>query len=70
MESKGAKQCSLYLKSLQIPIEEDRRIFTLVARSSYKWQTLYDKRTSIERVNSRIDGSFGFERHYIRGLQK
>ena len=70
IECKGAKQCHLYLKSLRIPIEEDRRIFIPVARSSYKWQTLYNKRTSIERVNSRIDGSFGFERHYIRGLQK
>ena len=23
--------------------------------------------TAIERINSRIDNSFGFERHYIRG---
>ena len=42
----------------------------LDTRSSYKWKMLYDKRTSVERVNSRIDVSFGFERHYIRGLQK
>ena len=26
--------------------------------------------TSIERINSRIDVSFGFERHFIRGLSK
>ena len=31
---------------------------------------MYKKRTAVERVNSRLDVSFGFERHYIRGLQK
>lgn len=56
--------------SLRIKMEEDRRIFTPVARSSYKWKTLYNKRTSVERVNSRLDVSFGFENHYIRGLKK
>jgi hypothetical protein len=40
------------------------------ARSSYKWKNLYDKRTSIERINSRLDASFGFERHYMRGILK
>jgi hypothetical protein len=70
IECKGASKCPLYQKNIRIPLEEDRRIFTPVARSSYKWETLYDKRTSIERVNSRIDVSFGFERHYIRGLKK
>jgi hypothetical protein len=49
---------------------EDRRIFTPVARSSYKWKMLYNKRSSVERVNSRLDVSFGFEKHYIRGLKK
>lgn len=70
IECKGAAQCPIYKKSIRIPMEEDRRIFTPVARSSYKWEKLYNKRTSVERVNSRIDVSFGFERHYIRGLSK
>lgn len=70
IDCKGASKCPLYQKSIRIPLEEDRRIFTPVARSSYKWKTLYDKRSSIERINSRIDVSFGFERHYIRGLKK
>lgn len=70
VECKGASKCLLYQKSIRIPIKEDRRIFTPLARSSYHWKKLYDKRTSIERVNSRIDVSFGFERHYIRGLKK
>jgi len=66
----GAKLCSFYKKALRISLNENPRIFTPVARSSYKWRGLYNKRTSVERVNSRIDMSFGFERHYIRGLQK
>lgn len=70
IECKGASECFFYQKSIRIPLHEDSRIFTPVARSSYKWKVLYDKRTSVERVNSRIETSFGFERHYIRGLQK
>jgi hypothetical protein len=65
LHCQGSATCSLYNKSLRIPLEEDRRIFTPLARSSYKWEMLYRKRTSIERVNSRLDVSFGFERHYI-----
>jgi hypothetical protein len=70
LECNGAAECPLYKKNIRIPMTEDRRIFTPVARSSHKWGTLYDKRSSVERVNSRIDVSFGFERHYIRGLSK
>jgi hypothetical protein len=66
----GAKECPIYQSAVRIPMKEEPRVFTPVARSSYKWKVLYDKRTSVERVNSRIDVSYGFERHYIRGLQK
>ena len=34
------------------------------------WQDKYNKRTAVERVNSRPDVSFGFELHTIRGLAK
>ncbi|RLC13858.1 MAG: hypothetical protein DRH93_21410 [Deltaproteobacteria bacterium] len=57
-------------KQVRIPLSEDRRIFSPVARSSYKWKTLYNDRTAVERVNSRIDKMFGFENHTIRGLEK
>jgi hypothetical protein len=43
---------------------------TSLAHSSYKWQTMYNKRSSVERVNSRLDESFGFEKHFIRGINK
>ena len=55
---------------VQIKMELDRRVFTPMARSSYVWQRTYKKRTAVERVNSRLDVSFGFERHFIRGLAK
>jgi hypothetical protein len=51
-------------------MDEDRRRFTPIARSSYKWKRLYKKRTSVERVNSRLDVSHGFERHTIKGIKK
>jgi len=57
-------------KHIRIHINENRRIFTPIARSIYKWKSIYKKRTSVERVNSRLDVSFGFERHFIRGLGK
>ena len=66
----GADQCGHAMKSERISLEIDRRIFTPVARSSYAWERGYKKRTAVERVNSRLDVSFGFERHFIRGQKK
>jgi hypothetical protein len=67
---KGCNECPYGNKSVRISMKEDRRRFTPVARSSYKWKRLYKKRTSVERVNSRLDVSYGFERHTIRGKKK
>lgn len=69
LSCKGRSECPL-AASIRIPLEEDRRVFTPVARSSYAWKHLYDKRGAVERVNSRLDVSFGFENHFIRGLKK
>jgi hypothetical protein len=55
---------------IRIPLTTDSRIFTAVDRSSYKWEREYDRRTAVERVNSRLDVSFGFEQHTIRGKKK
>ncbi len=68
-ECGGAGRCPVG-KAVRIPLEEDRRIFTPLARSSYRWKSIYKKRTAVERVNSRLDVSFGFEQYYIRGLKK
>jgi hypothetical protein len=69
IECKGERFCELK-KQIRIPISIDRRIFSPVARDSYKWKSLYNGRSAVERVNSRIDNMFGFERHTIRGLKK
>jgi precorrin-6x reductase len=57
-------------EAIRIDIELDRRIFTPIDRASYKWARCYKKRTSVERVNSRLDTSFCFENHHIRGIKK
>jgi hypothetical protein len=40
------------------------------ARPSYRFERLYKERVSVEHVNSRLDVSFGFDDHFIRGLAK
>jgi hypothetical protein len=69
IECKGENKCEIK-KFVRIKLKEGKRIFTPLARSSYKWKQIYKKRTSIERVNSRIDEIFCFEKHFIRGLTK
>lgn len=69
LECKHMGECCVK-QGIRIPLKEDRRIFTPIDRSSYKWEREYDKRTAVERVNSRLDVSFGFEEHYIRGKKK
>ncbi len=73
LECEGKERCrneSEYGRIVRIPLETDRRIFTPIARSSYAWKRKYKRRTAVERINSRLDVSFGFENHYIRGLRK
>ena len=70
MTCQSRSTCPHFMKSIRIPIAKDRRLFTPIARSSYKWKREYNRRTAVERVNSRLDVSFGFERHFIRGLSK
>ncbi|MDW7656442.1 MAG: transposase [Bacillota bacterium] len=55
---------------IRIPLSTNPRIFTAVDRSSYKFEREYNYRTAVERVNSRLDVSFGFEQHTIRGKKK
>ncbi len=51
-------------------IEEDRRIFTPIPYGTQGWDRTYNRRSSLERINSRLDNDFGFEKHYIRGQAK
>jgi len=72
MECKGKSCCTVGTGSGQVRVELsiDRRVFCPLPRSSPRWKQIYKKRTAVERVNSRIDGGFGFEHHFIRGLKK
>jgi hypothetical protein len=70
-------ECECAAKTgVRIKMALDRRVFTPLSRSSYAWERTYRKRTAVERVNygrrvlSRLDVSFGFERHFIRGMAK
>lgn len=69
IECEGQSQCPV-AQGIRIPLSENPRIFTPIDRASYKWEKEYDKRTAVERVNSRLDVSFGFELHTIRGMSK
>ena len=71
-ECRDRQRCcsSPYGRIVRVPLGWDRRRFVPLPRSSYKWQRLYRGRTAVERVNSRLDVSFGFERHFIRGMKK
>jgi hypothetical protein len=55
---------------LRVKMSEDPRRFTAIPRGTHRWKDLYARRTAVERINSRLDVSFGFERHYIRGLAR
>ena len=75
-ECKGRNACSAlgqvnpgaYGRSVRINITKaDRRIFTPTPHGNPSWARTYNRRSSLERINSRIDNSFGFEKHYIRG---
>ena len=69
IECQGQAQCPV-VQGIRISLSEDRRIFTPSDRASYKWEKEYNKRTAVERVNSRLDVSFGLELHTIRGMKK
>jgi hypothetical protein len=67
---KCAEQEKCRCKNIRIALSTEPRIFTQVQRESHKWKRYYKKRTAVERVNSRLDVSFGFEERQIRGKKR
>ena len=67
----GGVESGEYGRIVRIDLDKhDRRIFTPTPWGSPSWRRGYNRRSAIERINSRIDNSFNFETHYIRGLAK
>jgi len=67
----GAVAPGQYGRIVRIKLtEQDRRIFVPTPYASPSWQRGYHRRSALERINNRIDNSFGFEKHFIRGQAK
>ncbi len=78
-ECKGRRACHRaggvksgeYGRILRVdPDSHDRRLFTPTPWGSPSWRRGYNRRTAMERINARLDRSFNFETHYIRGRAK
>jgi len=69
IDCKGHLSCPVNTK-VRIKREINPRVFTTVARDSYKWKRMYNKRTALERINSRLDMGYEYEEHTIRGKDK
>jgi hypothetical protein len=66
------KECLRYSykgKMYKIYISYDERVFLPVARDSMKFKRLYKGRTSVERLNGRLDRDYMLKDHCIRGLK-
>jgi len=68
--SGATRHNSAWGRVVRVPLDVDRRLFLPIHRDSYTFERLYSKRTAIERVNSRLDNVYGFERHFIAGKEK
>lgn len=67
----GNVQPGEYGRIVRIKITaQDRRIFVPTPHGSPSWRRGYKRRTALERINNRIDHSFGFEHHCLRGQAK
>ena len=64
----AGSQAGAYGRIVRIPLaEQDRRIFTPTPHGSPSWKRGYRRRPALERIYSRLDNDFGFERHFLRG---
>ena len=55
----GAARCPRAHKAIRIPLSVDRRVCTPLPRSRYAWKRSYNKRSALERINSRLDRVVG-----------
>jgi len=71
-EHQAVNRCSTspYGQVVKIKIGTDPRRHLPVPRESPRWQALYDQRTSVERVNSRLKDRCLIDALQVRGLPK
>ena len=64
-------QAGAYGRIVRIALaDQDRWIFTPTPHSSPSWKRGYRRRSTLERIYSRLDNDFGFERHFLRGRSR
>jgi IS5 family transposase len=68
----GMAWCSSsnYGMVVKINVKNDIRRFSLPHRGSKRWEELYDKRTSVERCNSRLKEHLTANDLHVRGIEK
>lgn len=67
---KGGVNPGAFGRIIRVPLDLDRRIFVPTPYGTAGWKLAYDRRSSLERINNRIDNVFGYEHHFIRGIAK
>lgn len=55
---------------VKINVNDDLRRFSLPHRGTKRWEELYDKRTSVERCNSRLKENLTANDLHVRGIKK
>lgn len=68
----GMAWCSSsnYGMVIKVNVKDDLRRFSLPHRETKRWEELYDKRTSVERCNSRLKENLTANDLHIRGIKK
>jgi hypothetical protein len=59
-----------YGRVVRVPLEKNRRIYLPQHFHSQGFKAAYKKRTSVERVNNRLDNVHGFEHTHLRSLDR
>ena len=68
-ERESGSKCGAYGRVVALR-DADRRAFTPTPWGSPSWRRAYAQRSALERINSRLDGAYHFERHFVRGKAK
>lgn len=55
---------------VKLRVSADYRRYTPIPRETKKWQRLYDKRSAVERVNSRLKEHLLADEQRVRGLER